>query len=153
MGKVFDRSTILFNSRHQLIQFKVIHCFHCTKTKLHTILSSVSTFCDKCKVTEDTTAHTFWFCRSLSDFGLAYLIGTLMLITCLFCWTRNLLSSAFHNTLLAFQNFTTGPHSGYDRGQEAYIKELEVIFISLFSTLDYGHDFCHTNRETLISEV
>ncbi len=34
-----------------------------------------------------------------------------------------------------------------------YIKELEVIFTSLFSNLDYGHDFCHTNRETPISEV
>ncbi len=66
---------------------------------------------------------------------------------------RNLLSSAYHNMLLAFKNFTTGPHSGYDRGQETYIKELEVIFTSLFSTLDYGHDFCHTNGETLISEV
>ncbi len=56
------------NRRHQLIQFKVIHRLHYTKTKLHNIFSSVSPFCDKCKVTEDTTAHAFWYCPSLSGF-------------------------------------------------------------------------------------
>ncbi len=56
------------NSRHQLIQFKVIHCLYYTKTKLHIMFSSVSPFCDKCKVTEDTTARAFWFCPSRSGF-------------------------------------------------------------------------------------
>ncbi len=56
------------NSRHQLIQFKVIHRLHYTKTKLHKMFSSVSPFCDKCKVMEDTTAHAFWYCPSLSVF-------------------------------------------------------------------------------------
>ncbi len=56
------------NSRHQLIQFKVIHCLYYTKTKLHKMFSSVSPFCDKCKVTEDTTARAFWFCPSRSGF-------------------------------------------------------------------------------------
>ncbi len=56
------------NSRHQLIQFKVIHRLHYTKTKLHKMFSSVSPFCDKCKVTEDTTAHACWYCPSLSVF-------------------------------------------------------------------------------------
>ncbi len=54
------------------------------------MFSSVSPFCDKCKVTEDTTAHAFWFCPSLSGFwksifdwySKAYITG-------LFCRTRN----------------------------------------------------------------
>ncbi len=45
----------------------------------------------------------FGFVLHCRDFGLAYLIGTLRPITGPFCWTQNLLSLAFHNTLLAFQ--------------------------------------------------
>ncbi len=44
------------NIRHQLIQFKVIHRLHYTKTKLHKIFS-------------------FGFVLHCWDFGLAYLIG------------------------------------------------------------------------------
>jgi len=50
------------NSRHQLIQFKVIYRLHYTKDKLHKIYPSVSPMCDRCKVAEDTASHAFWFC-------------------------------------------------------------------------------------------
>uniref|UniRef100_A0A3B3E0S0 Reverse transcriptase domain-containing protein n=1 Tax=Oryzias melastigma TaxID=30732 RepID=A0A3B3E0S0_ORYME len=56
------------NSRHQLILFKTVHRLHYSKAKLHSIYSSVSPFCDRCKVSEGTLSHTFWFCSSLTGY-------------------------------------------------------------------------------------
>lgn len=42
-----DIHTCSINSRHQLIQFKVIHRLHYSFTKLHSFYPSVSQFCPK----------------------------------------------------------------------------------------------------------
>ena len=54
------------NSRHQLIQFKVVHRLHNCKLKLHKITPSVSPLCDRCKVSEGALFHTFWPCPLLT---------------------------------------------------------------------------------------
>lgn len=56
------------NSRHQLIQFKVIHRLHYSCTKLHSFYPSVSPICPKCKAEEGTLGHLFWFCPKLYEF-------------------------------------------------------------------------------------
>lgn len=49
------------NSRHQLIQFKVLHRLHYSKSRLHKFYTSVSPLCDRCKVAEGALSHAFWF--------------------------------------------------------------------------------------------
>jgi len=56
------------NSRHQLIQFKIVHRLHYSKVRLHRMYPSVSPMCDKCEVTEGTLFHAFWTCSSLTNF-------------------------------------------------------------------------------------
>lgn len=56
------------NVRHQLIQFKVLHRLHYSKTKLHRIYPSISPLCDRCKSAEGSLAHLFWTCPSLYNF-------------------------------------------------------------------------------------
>lgn len=56
------------NSRHQLIQFKVIHRLHYSCTKLHSFYPSVSPICPKCKSAEGTLGHLFWSCPKLNKF-------------------------------------------------------------------------------------
>lgn len=40
------------NSRHQLIQFKILHRLHYSKVRLHKICPSVSPMCDRCRQAE-----------------------------------------------------------------------------------------------------
>ena len=56
------------NSRHRLIQYKVLHRLHYSKTKLNRIFPSVSPVCDKCNIAEGSLAHLFWFCPKLHNF-------------------------------------------------------------------------------------
>ena len=56
------------NSRHRLIQFKVIHRFHYSKVMLHTFYPSVSPICDKCKSNDGTLLHLFWDCPLIYQF-------------------------------------------------------------------------------------
>lgn len=46
------------NSRHRLIQFKIVHRLHYAKTNLHKIFSSISPICDKCLPEEATLPHS-----------------------------------------------------------------------------------------------
>lgn len=59
------------NSRYRLIQYKVIHRLHYSKTKLNKMFPTVSAMCDKCSSAEGTLAHLFWFCPSLFSFWSA----------------------------------------------------------------------------------
>lgn len=59
------------NSRHRLIQFKVLHRLHYSKTKLNRIFPSVSSVCDKFQIAEGSLAHLFWFCPKLHNFWSA----------------------------------------------------------------------------------
>ncbi len=100
------------NSRHQLIQFKVIHRLHYTKTKLHKMFSSVSHSVISARSQRIQLLMVFGIVLHCRYFGLAYLIGSLRPITDLFCWTWNLPFSAFHNTLLPFQKLYNRPSHG-----------------------------------------
>ncbi len=59
------------NSRYRLIQYKVLHRLHYSKTKLNHIFSSVSPVCYKCHIAEGSLAHLFWFCPKLHNFWSA----------------------------------------------------------------------------------
>lgn len=60
--------TCSVNSRHQLIQYKVIHRLHYSRVKLHSFYASTSPLCVKCKQADGTLAHMFWFCNKLGRF-------------------------------------------------------------------------------------
>lgn len=60
--------TCSVNARLQLIQFKVIHRLHFSRTKLNRIFPSVSATCDKCKSDDGTLGHLFWSCPKLRTF-------------------------------------------------------------------------------------
>lgn len=68
LGKIQDCSR---NSRHRLIQFKVVHRLYYSKTKLSKIYNSVSPVCDRCKIKEGSLSHMFWFCPKLFNFWTA----------------------------------------------------------------------------------
>lgn len=56
------------STRHQLIQFKVMHRLHYSKTKLHRIFPTISSLCDRCKSAEGSLTHIFWTCPKLNNF-------------------------------------------------------------------------------------
>lgn len=56
------------NSRHQLIQFKILHRLHYSKVRLHKFYPSISPMCDRCRRAEGTLFHAFWSCPSLRGF-------------------------------------------------------------------------------------
>ncbi len=60
--------TCSVNSRHCLIQFKIIHRLHYTKTKLHRLFPDVSPFCDKCQTDVATPLHSYILCSQFISF-------------------------------------------------------------------------------------
>ncbi|CAI5656405.1 unnamed protein product [Oreochromis niloticus] len=56
------------NARLQLIQFKVLHRLHFSKTKLCSIFPSLSSLCYRCKALDGTLGHLFWSCPTLRSF-------------------------------------------------------------------------------------
>lgn len=60
--------TCSINTRHQLIQFKVIHRLHYSCTKLHSFYATVSPICPKCKYAEGTLGHLFWSGPKINKF-------------------------------------------------------------------------------------
>lgn len=48
------------NARHRLIQFKILHRLHYSKTRLHRIFPETSPICDKCQCAEADLLHSFW---------------------------------------------------------------------------------------------
>lgn len=60
--------TCSISSNFQLIQYKVVHRLHYSRTKLHFIYPSVSPLCIKCKSSEGTLAHPFWTCPKICKF-------------------------------------------------------------------------------------
>ena len=53
-------------ARHSLIQFKIVHRTHISKTNLAKIFPHPT--CDRCKIADATLAHMFWFCPALERF-------------------------------------------------------------------------------------
>lgn len=60
--------TCSVNARHNLIQFKVIHRFHYSKSKFHKIYPTVSPLCNKCKTVDGTLFHSLWSCSKIQPF-------------------------------------------------------------------------------------
>lgn len=56
------------NARLQLIQFKVLHRLHYSKTRLNRLFPSISPMCDKCKAGDGTLGHLFFLCPMLQTF-------------------------------------------------------------------------------------
>lgn len=56
------------NTRHCLIQFKVIHRLHYSKKKLHRIFPNVSPLCEKCNSADADLSHSFIFCSSIQSY-------------------------------------------------------------------------------------
>lgn len=56
------------NTRHCLIQFKILHRLHYSKTRLHKIFPDVSPTCDKCECEEANLLHSFVMCNKLQSF-------------------------------------------------------------------------------------
>lgn len=56
------------NARHHLIQYKVIHRLHYSKSKLHKIFPTISSCCNKCNVSTGTLFHSLWACSKLQPF-------------------------------------------------------------------------------------
>lgn len=56
------------NARLQLIQFKVMHRLHYSKTRLNRLFPSISPLCDKCNVGDGTLGHLFFLCPILQIF-------------------------------------------------------------------------------------
>lgn len=56
------------NSRHCLIQYKIIYRLHFSKAKLHSIYPNVSPTCDKCNSSKADLAHSFVLCPKVTSF-------------------------------------------------------------------------------------
>lgn len=55
-------------ARHCLLQFKVVHRTHISKSKLSHYYPDVDPYCDKCKREEASLIHMFWTCPSLEKY-------------------------------------------------------------------------------------
>lgn len=55
-------------TRHSLIQFKVFHHLHLSRTKMVKINPSLDPSCIRCHQTPASLYHTFWSCKSLCIF-------------------------------------------------------------------------------------
>lgn len=56
------------NTRHCLIQFKIIHRLHYSKAKIHNIFPTVSPTCDKCQSSDATLFHGFVSCPKVTAY-------------------------------------------------------------------------------------
>lgn len=56
------------NARLQLIQYKVVHRVHYSKTRLSKIFPNLSPLCNRCNAAEGTLTHLFWSCLKIHNF-------------------------------------------------------------------------------------
>lgn len=61
-------NTCSINSRHQLIQYKVVHRLHYSRVKLKKFYPSISSKCNKCESAEGSLGHLFRSCPRLFEF-------------------------------------------------------------------------------------
>ena len=62
--------TCSINTRHCLIQFKILHRLHYSKEKLHKIFPNISPQCDKCNAADATLLHSYALCPNLQNFWI-----------------------------------------------------------------------------------
>jgi len=56
------------NTRHCLIQFKIIHRLHFSKVKIHNIFPNALSNCDKCQSLNATLFHAFFSCPKVATY-------------------------------------------------------------------------------------
>lgn len=56
-------------AQHALLQFKVVHRIHMSKTKLARLYPNMEPSCEKCKSAPASLLHMHWTCPSLITFG------------------------------------------------------------------------------------
>lgn len=65
IDRIFSSSICL---RHGVIQFKVVHRLHWSKTRLSKIRDDFDPTCDRCKQEPASLLHMFWTCSKLQNF-------------------------------------------------------------------------------------
>ena len=65
IDRIFSSSICL---RHVVIQFKVVHRLHWSKTRLSQIKQSFDPTCDRCKQEPASLLHMFWTCSKLQNY-------------------------------------------------------------------------------------
>lgn len=70
-------------ARHSLIQFKVVHRAHMSKSKLSKMFPQLDPTCDRCKIDEATLLHMFWTCNNLEGYwrGIFEALSTVLGVT------------------------------------------------------------------------
>ena len=63
-------NTCSINSRHCLIQFRVIHRLHYSKLRLHNIFPDISSHCDKCNAMDANLLHSFALCPRIQRYWI-----------------------------------------------------------------------------------
>lgn len=58
--------------KFQLIQFKILHRAHYSKSRLAKIYPDTVDACDRCSQTPCNLSHMFWFCPRLSEYWASY---------------------------------------------------------------------------------
>lgn len=58
-------------ARHALMQFKVVHRIHISKTKLACMFPDVDSTCDSCKSAHASLFHMYWTCPTLNEFWIS----------------------------------------------------------------------------------
>lgn len=66
--KNFQEHSSSMCAQHSLLQFKVVHCAHPSKSKLAKISPQINPTCDRCKSAEATLIHVFWLCPNLENY-------------------------------------------------------------------------------------
>lgn len=54
--------------RHKVIQFKIVHRLHWSKTRLSKVIPTIDLVCDRCGIATATLSHMFWSCSELTGF-------------------------------------------------------------------------------------
>lgn len=65
LDRIHSSSTCL---RHKVIQFKIVHRLHWSKTRLSKVIPTIDLVCDRCGIATATLSHMFWSCSELTGF-------------------------------------------------------------------------------------
>lgn len=121
------------NARLQLIQFKVVHRLHYSKTKLNKIFPNVSPKCDKCKLVDGTLGHLFWSCSTLTAFWTS-ILSFYSIVSWLSYGDLGLLQRLLGTSLCC----STGPHVWYGDCQTSDSGGVEICLPSLLQEVARG---------------
>ena len=90
--------------RHGLIQFKILHRLHLSRSRLAKLYPNIDPRCERCHQTEATLSQMFWSCSRLSSFWLSSFDG----ISCV-CKKRINEMRKLTNMVVSLQQATSPP--------------------------------------------